>query len=416
MPWLLCDRDRGQETGLLLMKRQSNAKNRQNGPFVSNCHYKTLNCRLLLPEKIEKQTEESVLPTTDEETVSKEIEKPPQTETAKEDLPPEESTEQKTSEAPDEKEREEPKEEPPEKHPERKDETPKNRREAAGWDDVSQELRTHRKSLHVEDGSKAKTTQDLRQVKDAWRYTQLDTRVTATEEGMMRVEELEEARVVFDEDHKGDLELVNTKVDQTEFETAIEELGEAIGLLGIKFQKKNEEWEERAADVWRALDGKMSRDIFDEAVLKINSRLTALLYGLKKIKKVVENLLYPDASGVTSFLRNVSDAYAKLPTHDEPPFCASPDTIIRQRQEIEFSVPKVRAKQQHRELIFTKKIKISASTDIITDSAGNLQSFAPMRREIILSPPETNRQYKPTTILAPLSTGTSSYQDYSSTS
>ncbi|XP_055943473.1 translation initiation factor IF-2-like [Argiope bruennichi] len=572
-------------------------------------------------EKIEKQTEESVLPTTDEETVSEEIEKPPQTETAKEDLPAEESTEQKTSEAPEEKEREEPKKEPPEEHPERKDETPKSRREAAGWDDVSQELKTHRKSLHVEEGSKAKTTQDLRQVKDAWRYTQLDTRVTATEEGMMRearrrpdnnlfsvkttggitaedfenledrVEELEDARVVFDEDHlklsdvdktqkvmveefeeikalggeikemkveiaakadmqemvealalKGDLELVNTKVDQTEFETAIEELGEAIGLLGIKFQKKNEEWEERAADVWRALDGKMSRDIFDEAVLKINSRLTALLYGLKKIKKVVENLLYPDASGVTSecidpkqmykgpgnisdesddkesFLRNVSDAYAKLPTHDEPPFCASPDTIIsipfststyrsspeepfpdvrpnlrvgpinekadhretdklkgrsqvpklpqinnqetghsssKQRQEIEFSVPKVRAKQQHRELIFTKKMlsrfqregklpemkpqppsiqqtspsmppkekKISASTDIITDSAGNLQSFAPMRliqdplrREIILSPPETNRQYKPTTILAPLSTGTSSYKDYSSTS
>lgn len=37
---------------------------------------------------------------------------------------------------------------------------------------------------------------------------------------------------------KASIELVNTKVDQTEFETAIEELGEAIGLLGLKFTRK----------------------------------------------------------------------------------------------------------------------------------------------------------------------------------
>ncbi|GBN24341.1 hypothetical protein AVEN_33185-2 [Araneus ventricosus] len=365
------------------------------------------------------------------------------------------------------------------------------------------------------------------------------------------LKEMEEALAL-----KGDLELVNTKVDQTEFETAIEELGEAIGLLGIKFQKKNEEWEERAADVWRAIDGKMSRDVFDEAVLKINSRLSALMYGLKRIKKVVEDLLYPDASGVTrclvcrrpagisghecfdpkqiykrsedspngsddkeSFLKNVNDALAKQPKLNEPPFSASRDTIIsvpfssstyrsspketfpetkvdlglvpinektdhretgslkeksqvpklpqinrhqnahtssKQKQEKQFSIPKVQAKQQHRELIFTKQVlsrlqregkltqlksqppcvpkpssqttpsresKISASTDILSDSAGNLQSFAPMRlmqdplrREIILSPPETNRQYKPNMILAPLSTGASSYKDSSTTS
>ncbi|GFR15474.1 uncharacterized protein TNCT_371451 [Trichonephila clavata] len=60
---------------------------------------------------------------------------------------------------------------------------------------------------------------------------------------------------------KGDLALVNTKVGILEFETAIEELGEAIGLLGIKFQRKNDEWEERAAELWRGVDSKMSRDV-----------------------------------------------------------------------------------------------------------------------------------------------------------
>ncbi|XP_035233220.1 uncharacterized protein LOC118205050, partial [Stegodyphus dumicola] len=98
---------------------------------------------------------------------------------------------------------------------------------------------------------------------------------------------------------KGDLELVNTKVDQLEFETAIEELGEAIGLLGLKFQKKNEEWEERAAEIWKAIDGKMSRDIFEAAMVKVEARLTALMYGLKELKKIVHKLLYPESSGVT---------------------------------------------------------------------------------------------------------------------
>ncbi|CAL1285056.1 unnamed protein product [Larinioides sclopetarius] len=369
---------------------------------------------------------------------------------------------------------------------------------------------------------------------------------------LQQVEELEEAREVFEEDHemkvelaakanlkemeealalKGDLELVNTKVDQTEFETAIEELGEAIGLLGIKFQKKNEEWEERAADVWRAIDGKMSRDIFDEAVLKINSRLSALMYGLKRIKKVVEDLLYPDASGVTrclvcrrpagisghecldpkqihkryedsssglddkeSFLKKVNDGLAKQPKFDEPPFCASRDTIIsvpfssstyrsspketfpekkvdlrlapinektdhsRETDSLKekSQVPKLPQINRHENARTSTKLaqlqregklshfksqahydpqpspsqttpsresKISVSTDILSDSAGNLQSFAPMRlmqdplrREIILSPPETNRQYKPSMILAPLSTGASSYKDSSTTS
>ncbi|CAL1285053.1 unnamed protein product [Larinioides sclopetarius] len=401
---------------------------------------------------------------------------------------------------------------------------------------------------------------------------------------LQQVEELEEAREVFEEDHlklsdvqktqkdmvkefeeikalgkeikemkvelaakanlkemeealalKGDLELVNTKVDQTEFETAIEELGEAIGLLGIKFQKKNEEWEERAADVWRAIDGKMSRDIFDEAVLKINSRLSALMYGLKRIKKVVEDLLYPDASGVTrclvcrrpagisghecldpkqihkryedsssglddkeSFLKKVNDGLAKQPKFDEPPFCASRDTIIsvpfssstyrsspketfpekkvdlrlapinektdhsretdslkeksqvpklpqinrhenartstKQKPEKQFSIPQIRAKQQHKELIFTKQVlaqlqregKLShfksqahydpqPSPSQTTPSRERLMQD-PLRREIILSPPETNRQYKPSMILAPLSTGASSYKDSSTTS
>ncbi|GFS92804.1 uncharacterized protein NPIL_207752 [Nephila pilipes] len=206
-----------------------------------------------------------------------------------------------------------------------------------------------------------------------------------------RVEELEEARLVFEEDHiklgavettqnkmvedieeikalenevkeikkevsakanmddmeaalalKGDLELVNTKIGRLEFETAIEELGEAIGLLGIKFQRKNDEWEERAAEIWRGIDSKMTRDIFDEAVVKIHSRITALMYGLKKIKKVVEDLLYPDSSGVTrcitcrrpagisgQLMKNVGDAITKRMKLEGPPFCVNRDTILR---------------------------------------------------------------------------------------
>ncbi|GIY65919.1 hypothetical protein CEXT_803231 [Caerostris extrusa] len=199
---------------------------------------------------------------------------------------------------------------------------PKSRREAAGWDDVTEEIKVHRKSVAAASDEKVPETKTIQQVKQAWNYTTLDTRIAATEEGMMRltdiidmiadkirkaearrkpgefsvadmelleerVEELEEARAVFDQDHlilkdtfekqkemetefveikqlggqieemkteistkadaeemeeqlalKGDLSLLMTKVDYLEFETAIDELGEAIGLLGIKFMRK----------------------------------------------------------------------------------------------------------------------------------------------------------------------------------
>ncbi|KAG8200835.1 hypothetical protein JTE90_006413 [Oedothorax gibbosus] len=108
------------------------------------------------------------------------------------------------------------------------------------------------------------------------------------------MKEMEEALAL-----KGDLSLLLTKVDQMEFETAIEELGEAIGTLGIKFTKKNDEWEEQSEDVWRAVEGKMSRDVFDSAVSKIESRIVAIMHALKTLKEVVEQLLYPDSSGVT---------------------------------------------------------------------------------------------------------------------
>ncbi|GFV17155.1 uncharacterized protein TNCV_3633181 [Trichonephila clavipes] len=168
---------------------------------------------------------------------------------------------------------------------------------------------------------------------------------------------------------KGDLELVNTKVGRLEFETAIEELGEAIGLLGIKFQRKNDEWEERAAELWRAVDSKMSRDIFDEAVARIQGRLTALMFGLRTLKNVVEALLYPESSGVTrcilcrrpagiaghecleamsspkwplksatggaspsndkdKFMKTIGDAIAKRQKLEGPPFDINRDTII----------------------------------------------------------------------------------------
>ncbi|GBO05211.1 hypothetical protein AVEN_151067-1, partial [Araneus ventricosus] len=43
-------------------------------------------------------------------------------------------------------------------------------------------IRSHPKSNHVEDKSKPTATKD--QVKEAWRYNFLETRVTATEEGL----------------------------------------------------------------------------------------------------------------------------------------------------------------------------------------------------------------------------------------
>ncbi|GFQ75456.1 uncharacterized protein TNCT_499101 [Trichonephila clavata] len=168
---------------------------------------------------------------------------------------------------------------------------------------------------------------------------------------------------------KGDLALVNTKVGILEFETAIEELGEAIGLLGIKFQRKNDEWEERAAELWRGVDSKMSRDVFDKAVDRIQERLTALMSGLGTLKNVVEALLYPDSSGVTrcilcrrpagiaghecleamnspkwplksstggaspsddkdKFMKSIGDAIAKRQKLEGPPFSIDRDTII----------------------------------------------------------------------------------------
>nr|XP_042900607.1 uncharacterized protein LOC107453111 [Parasteatoda tepidariorum] len=111
--------------------------------------------------------------------------------------------------------------------------------------------------------------------------------------------EFEVIKALGNDLEKADITLVNTKVDQVEFETAFEELGEAIGLLGIKFQKKNDEWEVRAAELWDAVNSKMTRDVFESARIKIEERLTALMYGLKTLKQVVEELLYPDSGGVT---------------------------------------------------------------------------------------------------------------------
>lgn len=47
----------------------------------------------------------------------------------------------------------------------------------------------------------------------------------------------------------------------------------------------------------------MTFDVFEAARIKIESRLTALMYGLRTLKKVVEELLYPESSGVTRFVR-----------------------------------------------------------------------------------------------------------------
>lgn len=84
-----------------------------------------------------------------------------------------------------------------------------------------------------------------------------------------------------------------------EFEIALEELGNAIGLLGVKFATKNEEWEDRAAEIWKAINNRLTQDNFNAAETKIQSRLTALMIGLRKLKEVVEQLLYPESGGVT---------------------------------------------------------------------------------------------------------------------
>ncbi|GIY65920.1 uncharacterized protein CEXT_803241 [Caerostris extrusa] len=212
---------------------------------------------------------------------------------------------------------------------------------------------------------------------------------------------------------------------------------------------------------------KMSRDVFDEAIVHVNSRLTALMYGLKKVKKVIENLLYPDASGVTRlsnsyfffrciccrrpsgisgqeqenayspkrpfkpgddesdhqrFLNAVDAAVSKRPKLDGAPFCATRDTIISipyssttYRTSPEGAVvrksqvpklpkingdtaqaisPKLDRYQKEGKKEIEKpqqplpstpsgESRGSSYTDVISESARNLQSFAPMRIIVI---------------------------------
>ncbi|GBM39095.1 hypothetical protein AVEN_190229-1 [Araneus ventricosus] len=110
-------------------------------------------------EKAEKEPE---LPITREEVVSEEIEREPHKET--EDLPPEAPPDQTTTDTAEASE--EAKDEPPEEKPEPEEETPKSQKDAAGWDDILEDIRSHPKSNHVEDKSKPTATKD--QVKEAW--------------------------------------------------------------------------------------------------------------------------------------------------------------------------------------------------------------------------------------------------------
>ncbi|GIY35414.1 hypothetical protein CDAR_189181 [Caerostris darwini] len=564
--------------------------------------------------KAEQKEESTESPTTETasgesqeistESTSEEAESKPEEEES--EAEGEESSSSEEEESSESSEEEGEGEEPKRKKPKKKEpesQEPKSRREAAGWDDVTEEIKVHRKSVAAAPDEKAPEAKTIQQVRDAWNYTTLDTRVAATEEGMMRltdiidmiadkirkaearrkpgefsiadmelleerVEELEEARAVFDQDHlilkdtfekqkemeaefteikllggqieemkteistkadaeemeeqlalKGDLSLVMTKVDYLEFETAIDELGEAIGLLGIKFMRKNDEWEERSAEMWKGIDGKMSRDVFDEAIVHVNSRLTALMYGLKKMRKVIENLLYPDASGVTRciccrrpsgvsgqeqesayspkrpfkpgddesdnqrFLNAVDAAVSKRPKLDGPPYCVTGDTIIsipytsttyrtsndeatevgtpdlkiradhkspegavvrksqvpklpkingdtaqaispKLKRGSVFTVPKL--VQGHKELVFTQKVleryqkegkkEIEKPQQPLPSTSSRERLMQdPLRREIIINPPQA-KEYKPPMVLAPLIPDIASYQDSSTQS
>ncbi|GFR14130.1 uncharacterized protein TNCT_554581 [Trichonephila clavata] len=117
-----------------------------------------------------------------EEEPEADIEEEPETDIGEEsETDSEEGEEEEESET--DSEEEESEEDKKEPSPEEKKETsPQNRRKGAGWDDLAREIKKQRKSLVAEE-----KTPKMHEVRDAWRYTHLDTRLTATEEGMMRV-------------------------------------------------------------------------------------------------------------------------------------------------------------------------------------------------------------------------------------
>ncbi|GFY61315.1 uncharacterized protein TNIN_368311 [Trichonephila inaurata madagascariensis] len=254
---------------------------------------------------------------------------------------------------------------------------------------------------------------------------------------------------------KGDLELVNTKVGRLEFETAIEELGEAIGLLGIKFQRK---WfvSKVTSFEFSGLKAQVKSPSASEKPVLVTCILCRRPAGIAghECLEAMSSPKWPlkSATGGASpsndkdkFMKTISDAIAKRQKLEGPPFDIDRDTIISSPEEIHKPDLKIapvdglsRLKKEsksteEKQQTFRFEVQppvtpkpsresgITFSTDVIIDPAGNLKSFAPMRlmqdplrREIIISPPLPKGQQTSAMSLAPLSSEASSIRESTS--
>ncbi|XP_054714414.1 uncharacterized protein LOC129224038 [Uloborus diversus] len=91
-------------------------------------------------------------------------------------------------------------------------------------------------------------------------------------------------------------------VDREEFESALEEMGEAISELAQKLQKQSSRSELISDDILNELRIKASEEEISKYRGPVNEKLKALGLAVKNLHDIVKAVIYPEAPGVTKCL------------------------------------------------------------------------------------------------------------------